>query len=90
MKLCWHCGKKYSDEKGSFTMCHESYSELARFGDEQFSKFSRSLYTLMNHDMIEEDIDLLAQSAIGAKLAEMILKAMPSEEAVKLLRRIMP
>lgn len=75
MATCWHCGRSgYDSEKGRKALCDECYSENGRYGDDEFGKLSRCLFTLANTKWIEEDEELFAQSDIADRMARIYLK----------------
>lgn len=73
MSKCPFCGKRYHDEKGRLTMCFECYGENARYGDDTFTKFTRALHSLINHDWIREDEQLFARSEVARLLSDIII-----------------
>ena len=90
MRVCWYCGQRFDGILSSGKQaahCDSCQQIPITDGSTESAKWSYSLSGLMNRDWTDEEYQTLADSALGADLAEEIIQHMDRKCLAQLMRK---
>ena len=88
MKIrCGRCGKKYEQGQSYFVLCEECWDEIGLLGDSDSMKFWRTASAWANGDFTREELEELADSAVGQEIIKQILEYMDVAMKLRLIRQ---
>ena len=89
MRECWYCGRRFDGHLASgakAALCDECYALPVTDGSTESASWAYALARLQDHEWTEEEVQVLADSSLGAWLAETIVNRMDAKCLANLIR----
>jgi hypothetical protein len=90
VRECWYCGRKFDGVLSSgakAALCDECFSTPITDGSTESASWAYALARLQDHEWTDEEVQVLADSSLGAWLAEEIVKHMDRKCLAQLMRK---